>query len=240
MNHNNFKIFVDFDGTISLDDVGEKLFIEFGDSDFAKKLINDWNNDLVEPKNGWIELCNSVESIDEIKLNDFLTNIEIDRTFKTFVEYCKTNSFDLKIISDGFDLYINKILEKEKIVDIDVSSNKLQLINNKLIPTFPNSSSDCSCSANCKRNFVINNSSDEEFTVYIGDGVSDRCPIQYCDIIFAKDTLLKFCEINRITYYPIKNFNDIITKLDELKKKKRLKKRHQALLKRKEIYLQEA
>lgn len=240
MNNNSFKIFVDFDGTISKEDVGEKLFIEFGHPDFAKKLIDDWNNDLIEPKYGWRALCESVSYIDENNLNNFLLNIEIDSTFKDFIEYCNKNNFEVKIVSDGFDLYINKILEKENINDIEVSSNKLEIIGNKFYPSFPNTASDCTCSANCKRNFVLNNSSDDDFAIYIGDGVSDRCPVQFCDFIFAKDTLLKYCEINRITYFPFSDFNDIIKKLDELKNKKRLKKRHQAQLKRKEVYMQEA
>ncbi|MDF1610762.1 MAG: MtnX-like HAD-IB family phosphatase [Stygiobacter sp.] len=240
MNHNNFKIFVDFDGTISKEDVGEKLFIEFGNPDYAKKLIDDWNNDLVDPKYGWLSLCESVKYVDENKLIDFLSNIEIDSTFADFIKYCDTNNFDVKIVSDGFDFYINKILEKENIYNIEVSSNKLEIIENKFYPSFPNSASDCSCSANCKRNFIITNSSDDDYSVYIGDGVSDRCPVQYCDFIFAKNTLLKYCEVNRITYFPFNDFNDITKKLDELKNKKRLKKRHQAQIKRNEVYMKEA
>lgn len=240
MSHNNFKIFVDFDGTISKEDIGEKLFIEFGNSDYAKKLIDDWNNDLVNPKYAWISLCESVQYIDLKKLDDFLSKIEIDYTFKDFLKYCNTNKFEVKIVSDGFDLYINKILEKENINNIEVSSNKLEIINNRFNPSFPNSASDCSCSANCKRNFIINNSSDDDYSVYIGDGVSDRCPVQYCDFIFAKNTLLKYCEVNRITYFPFNDFNDVIKKLDELKNKKRLKKRHQAQIKRNELYIKEA
>lgn len=240
MNHNKFKIFVDFDGTITKDDVGEMLFIKFGNSEFAKKLIDDWNNDLVDPKFGWRSLCESVEFVNETEVKNFLEQIEIDPTFKEFIHYCNSNEFEMKIISDGFDYYINTILAKENIFGIEVSSNELKIENNKFIPFFPNSPSDCTCSANCKRNYVLENSSDEEYSVYIGDGVSDRCPILYCDFIFAKDSLLKYCEVNRITYFPYNNFNDIIKKLDELKIKKRLKKRHQALLKRKEIYMQEA
>jgi len=233
------KVFVDFDGTITKKDVGEELFIEFGDSEFAKKLIADWNNDLVEPKSGWNSLCNNVKHADENSFKEFLKSIEIEDTFKSFVYYCKENGFELRIISDGFDFYIKEILTKEGL-DIEFSSNKLFFEGNKLVPSFPNSADDCKCSANCKRNYVLTNSSDEDFSVYIGDGVSDRCPIQYCDFIFAKDTLLKFCEVNRISYFPYKDFNDVIKRLDVLKEKKRLKKRHQALLKRKDVYLQEA
>lgn len=235
-----FKVFVDFDGTITQKDVGEELFIEFGDREFCKTLIDDWNNDLVEPRTGWKKLCGSVKYADEMEIRNFLATIEVEASFIQFVKYCEENDFELRIISDGFDYYIKTILEKENLGNLNFSSNILSFIDNKLIPRFPNSAEDCKCSANCKRNYVLKHSSDDDYTVYIGDGVSDRCPIQFCDFIFAKDSLLKFCEINRITYFPYTDFNDVIKRLDELKNKKRLKKRHQALLKRKEVYTQEA
>ncbi len=236
-----FKIFIDFDGTITKKDVGEELFIEFGEKEFCRNLIKDWNNGLVKPKYGWKSLCESVGIADIGKMNEYLLQVEIDPTFKEFIDYCKADLLDLKVISDGFDFYIDSIFRKEKIEGLEISSNKL-IINDssRLIPIFPNSADDCKCSANCKRNFVLNNSSDDEYTVYIGDGISDHCPVQYCDFIFAKNSLLKFCELNRITYFPYSDFLDVMKKLDELKNKKRLKKRHQALLKRKEVYMQEA
>jgi len=105
-----------------------------------------------------------------------------------------------------------------------------------LIPSFPYYDVACSSSANCKRNHIINNSGDDEYTVYIGDGNSDKYTIDFCDFIFAKDDLLKYCERNRISYFPFNNFLDVKNKLEQLQSKKNLKKRHRAELKRKETY----
>lgn len=238
MNDKSFIIFVDFDGTITKVDVGEELFLEFGNREANKELIDKWNEGGIDSWNGWRMLCDSVKNPDKNLMTEYLRNIEIDPTFKNFIEYCNTNSMRLKIISDGFDFYINTIFEKENLGHLEFSSNVLEFADNKIIPHFPNAQEDCNCCGNCKRNFVLDNSGDEDFTVYIGDGQSDRCPIQYCDFIFAKDSLLKFCETNRITYFPYSNFNDVIKRLDELKNKKRLKKRHQADLKRREVFIQ--
>lgn len=235
----SFKIFVDFDGTISKLDVGEHLFLEFGDKKYVQNLIDNWNNDQIDSCSGWRQLCSSVDVADKYAIENYLSTIEIDQTFKQFVDYCSINSMDLKIISDGFDFYINNILDREGLSNLNFSANILEFTEDKkLAPFFPNAQEDCNCCANCKRNFVLDNSSDDDYTVYIGDGQSDRCPVQYCDFIFAKDSLLKFCEVNRITYFPYSNFIDVIKKLDELKSKKRLKKRYQAELKRKEVFIQ--
>lgn len=235
-----FKIFVDFDGTISKEDVGESIFREFGDKEIVNSIIARLLNDEISAKECWLLLCNSIEKIDLAKLEIFIDKLEIDSTFKTLDKYCANNNIQLIVLSDGFDLYINRIFEREKLNHLKVYSNKLEIDeNNHLIPVFPYFDVNCSTSANCKRNHIINLSSDDDFTVFIGDGNSDKYPVQFCDFIFAKEDLLKFCELERITYFPYRNFDDVILKIEQLKSKKRLKKRHQAELKRKEIYTAE-
>lgn len=235
----NFKIFVDFDGTITTKDIGEALFLKFGDPKRANEIIEDWIEQKINAKESWQLLCETVKNFEPKHFEDFLSNMEIDSTFKKFNEYCISNNFEMKILSDGLDLYIDKILNREELEHIEVFSNKLSFDNsNQLVPVFPHTDSECSRCANCKRNHIINYSSEEDYSVYIGDGWSDVCPAQYCDFIFAKNSLLKYCELNRITYFPYSNFDDVMTKLDQLKQKKRLKKRHQAELKRKEVYIQ--
>ncbi len=235
----NFKIFVDFDGTITQKDVGEAMFLEFGDADKANNIIRDWIDNKINAVRCWQNLCATVTNLNLDHYNKFLNEIEIDPSFLKFTEYCSTNGIDITVLSDGLDYYINRILEKENFSDLKVFSNQLNIgESNELIPVFPFTDEECSRCANCKRNHVLNLSGEENISIYIGDGWSDTCPAQYCDFIFAKNSLLKFCETNRITYFPYKNFEDVISRLEELKSKKRIKKRHQALLKRNEIYVQ--
>ena len=239
LNNSSFKIFIDFDGTISTTDVGEAMFLYFGEKEKSIKFVNDWIEQKINSNQLSKLLCGTVHNFDEIKFDEFLNKIAIDQTFRPFVRFCKSEGFEVKILSDGFDFYIQKILKRENLMDLDVYSNKLIIDKNKNIsPEFPYTDEECTRCANCKRNHVLNFSSEEDFTIYIGDGLTDTCPAQHCDFIFAKDSLLKYCEINRITFFPYSNFNDVLNKLTELKSKKRLNKRHQAELKRKEVFKQ--
>jgi 2,3-diketo-5-methylthio-1-phosphopentane phosphatase len=235
----NFKIFIDFDGTITKTDVGDALFMKFGNKQEVEKIISDLLANRISAKECWNSLCRSIDYVDDHSLKEFIKTIQIDKTFPGFVNFCRENNFDFFVLSDGFDYYIDIIFEKEKLTGVKYFSNKLTIENGKLVPEFPYYDPQSRTSANCKRNHIINNSSDEDFTVYIGDGNSDKYTSQFCDFIFAKDDLLKFCERERITFFPFNNFNDVIEKLNTLISKKRLKKRHQAELKRKEAYLQE-
>ena len=49
---------------------------------------------------------------------------------------------------------------------------------------------------------------------------------------------LKFCEKERISYYPFKNFKDVIARIKPMLEQKKIKKRYQAELKRKAVYAQ--
>ncbi len=233
-----FNIFVDFDGTISTRDVGEALFLEFGNEAEAMQIIDLWIDRKISSFKSWELLCKTIHNFEIEHFDKFISTITIDESFYKFIDYCKEKDFSVFVVSDGFDLYIKKILERENLGHLKVFCNKLEVKDNTIIPSFPYPDEECGICANCKRNHIIDNSGDLEFNVYIGDGLSDTCPAQFCDLIFAKKALLKFCEKNRITFSPFNNFNDVIEKLELLKSKKRLKKRFQASLKRNEVYIQ--
>ena len=233
-----FKIFIDFDGTISKIDVGEWFTDAFGNPAKNKEIIKLWIEDKITSPESWYLMLENVH-FDENKFNQFIKGVEIDSTFKSFIDYCEQNKFEVKVLSDGFDIYINKILEREKLSDLNVYCNRTTFDpENKIIPVFPYGDEECKSCGNCKRNHILSNSGDDDHIIYIGDGYSDKCPIQYCDFIFAKNSLLKYCELNRITYFPFKNFDDVRLKLEELKIRKRLKKKFQAAIKRKNVFLQ--
>jgi 2-hydroxy-3-keto-5-methylthiopentenyl-1-phosphate phosphatase len=102
---------------------------------------------------------------------------------------------------------------------------------------FPYSDSDCIKCGCCKRNLLLNMTSDDEISVFIGDELSDGCAAGYADIVFAKKTLASYCWKNNITYFEYRNFLDIKNKLEKILAQKRLKHRQTAKFKRREVYL---
>ena len=236
MNH-NIKIFVDFDGTITKKDVGENIFIRFGNQPRTNEIIEDIKNAKITGMEGWLQLFREAPDLTMEQVESFTKDFEIDLTFLKLVDFCKLNDIRMFVLSDGFDNYIGSIFKREGLSDIPYFSNTLVVTaSGGISPVFPYTDEECTCCANCKRNHVLEQSDDEEFTVYIGNGSSDTCPAQYCDFIFAKDELRKFCEKERISYFPYASFEDVVKQLELLIMKKRLKKRHQAVLKRNDVY----
>ena len=48
-----------------------------------------------------------------------------------------------------------------------------------------------------------------QYAVYVGDGLSDRCPCTYSELVFAKGDLLDFCKANDVDHVEFKNFRDV-------------------------------
>lgn len=233
-----FKIFLDFDGTITQNDVGEEIFKKFLNENIVDDIVRDLLSDNISSRECWERLCASAVELDIKELDNFILSQEVDPTLQRFIQFCNKNRFPVFVLSDGFDYYIEMILKKENLIHLKYFSNSLECtVEGKLIPSFPFYNADCRSSANCKRNHILENSSEDDYTIFIGDGNSDKDAIQYVDFIFAKSDLLKYCEVQRITYFPFNNFDDVISRLSELSTKKRLKKRHQAVLKRREAFM---
>lgn len=238
MKNRKLKIFADFDGTITLQDVGDSIFTRFGNPEKVNPVIEDLLNDRISSRQCWDTLCSEVPAVTKAELDNFIETLRVDPTFHSLVSFCKENSIDIFVLSDGFDYYIEKILKREKLEDLKFFANKLSLNENgKLIPEYPFYNPEFPTSANCKRDHILDNSSDDDYTFYIGDGNSDKESAQYCDYIFAKADLLKYCEKERISFSPFKDFNDVVKKIDFLISKKKLRKGHQAELKRRSAYL---
>ncbi|MCK7516368.1 MAG: hypothetical protein MZV64_00875 [Ignavibacteriales bacterium] len=121
------------------------------------------------------------------------------------------------VLSDGFDYYIDRLFNKAGLSGLKYYSNKLFVDDKGILKAeYPYFDVDSPTSANCKKNHIINHSSDDDYTVYIGDGNSDKEAAQYCDFIFAKDGLARFCSMERISFYPFKNFNEVQNKINRV------------------------
>ena len=156
MKKRTLKVFVDFDGTITLEDVGEAIFRKFGCTEKTSKIIDDLLCDKISSRQCWDELCNSVEYANRKELEDFIDSLDVDPTFVPFVKFCGDNEIELIVLSDGFDFYIKRLFSKADLVGLKYYSNKLYVTENgKLYAEYPHYDSDSPSSANCKKNHIM-------------------------------------------------------------------------------------
>ncbi len=227
MNNNkkSIVIYSDFDGTITLRDSCDDFFRRFGDFDAH---ITELASGNIAVKEYYNRVCSTLpEELSEEDIEQFASECETDPYFTNFVKFCESNSLPLTIITDGFDRYILPILKRLQ-VNVTVKCNLLP--GKKPVFLGATESCDCFC-ASCKRNSMLN-VSDETIIVYIGDGISDYCAVEYADIVFAKEMLAAYCNENKIPHHPFRSFSDIIFILQKYLKNGVMRKRRQADLRR--------
>ena len=242
------KAFIDFDGTITRVDVGDTMFETFGGAQCLHS-IDKYRNEKISAMECFRQECRACIGVKREDLDSFLDRQEIDETFGEFLEFCNDRKIDCTVLSDGMDYYIERILRRYNLETVKYFSNHLDLIpvNGSAMvmfqPSFPHTDEMCNRCACCKRNHILTQCAADDIVMYIGEGYSDRCPVRYADIVFAKDELLKYCQSENISYFEYKSFSDITERLKMMfdarssKKNSLFRKRRQAQLACREVYL---
>ncbi len=235
----SYIVFTDFDGTVTRNDIGDTMFHKFGDREQSAAAFRDALAGIITAQECWRRSCATIPSLSRKELAAFVALQQVDPGFHGFVRYCSDRSIPVHIVSDGFDVYIRQVLQQEQLTALPSYSNELIFEpNGTVTPRFPHTDEECVKCANCKRNHLLTRSGDDQVIVYIGNGHSDQCPARYADIVFAKTTLLSFCERENITYHRFETFHDILSKFRQIVEEGRPRKRRTAELARKEIFMQ--
>lgn len=235
------RVFCDFDGTIASDDVGNRLFSTFA-GEKAVEIVQRYLNDEINAREFLLQECAAIDSITPGELAKFVDQFEIDPHVPNFVQFCSAHEIPITILSDGLDFYVERILKKYKLAHVTWFANHAKFVRRgnamKLVPSFPYRDAECDRCGNCKRNHVLTMSGDDDIIVYVGDGISDRCPVRYADIVFAKHTLIPYCQEQNITYHEFRHFGDVQSRLEKVIQQKRIRKRREAEMARRELFQQ--
>ena len=212
---NNIVIFCDFDGTITINDTVDHLLSIYANKNWIN-IEESWKNGEIGSKECLKKQLECIDYISEKQLNEFIEDIEIDVYFINFLEFIKIQEnlnhkkIELYVVSDGFDFFINRTLEKYGIKRfVKVFSNKLNYSKGKLTPVFPLFNPYCKKDSGLCKCEIIKKFKKDMKVLYIGDGTSDICAANLADILFAKDSLAEYCDQNAIKYIKFETFKDI-------------------------------
>ena len=235
------RVFCDFDGTVASEDIGNRLFRHFAGSK-AEEIVKGYLDGSKTAAECLTQECAAVGLVTEESLDKFVAQFSLDPHFSGFVRFCSHREIPLTIVSDGLDFYVERLLRKHGLEDLTWFANHLELIkegnSSRLVPEFPYTDSECTQCGNCKRNHMLTMSGEDDIIMYVGDGISDRCPVRYADIVFAKRDLIKYCEEENITFHEFSTFLDVQERLEKILQQKRIRKRREAEMARKEIFMQ--
>ena len=194
----NLQFFCDFDGTITKEDTLNK-FLRIYAFDLWLEVEQKWLDGKIGSKQCIEEQMQLFPPMNQKTIDEFGDSIEIDETFPDFLKYLESENIDFTIVSDGFDFFIERILNKNNIKNVRVFSNKLEFENGKFKTYFPYSYDACKRKSGvCKCNVLNLNRIVTKPVMYAGDGMSDFCVSDKVDVLFAKGSLLEYCKNTKI------------------------------------------
>jgi len=235
------RVYCDFDGTVASSDVGDLLFRTLA-GEKAIAIVRRYLDGEINARECLQQECAAVGHATPAMVERFLDGLRLDPAFPDFVRFCDERNVPLIILSDGLDFYVSRLLERNGLQHLRWYANHLDFVPEgdriRLVPSFPYRDAECEQCANCKRNHLLTTSGDDDIIVYVGDGISDRCPVRYADVVFAKKRLVRYCQEQNVTYHEYSTFADVRRRLEELMQRKRMKKRRVAEMARREVFLQ--
>lgn len=205
------SILCDFDGTIAERDVGHCLFENFvPERERWLETLEKWKMGLIssreclETEISWLDA-----GMGEIER--FVGNESLDPYFRDFVDFCVKRKYDILILSDGLDYYIDSLLMREGVGFVPFRANHLvhdgDHVSGIDFPYFD--TRECTMCGNCKLHHLEEKERGGYFTVYVGNGLSDRCPAEHAGLVLAKGELLDHCMRKKISCVPFENFRDV-------------------------------
>lgn len=201
-------IFSDFDGTVTRQDVGNRLFYHFSDgkSDGPVKL---WRSDKIDSRQCLLDEAALMRPVTLEELYQFIDSFAVDPGFVPFAGLCRSHGIPLYLLSDGLDLYIKRVLSIHNLSSLPVFTNHAELVDGRLVIEFPYGGLGCGRCGNCKGYHIQRLRKEGQTVVYIGDGKSDLCAVPHADIIFARDFLADYCRENSIDFRTYDDFTAI-------------------------------
>lgn len=212
-----FNLICDFDGTISSVDSTDLILSRFAPSQW-EDVERQWESGRISSRECMFRQVGMLKMTRE-SLNSALDEIPLTPGFAEFVAFAENYGLKPRIVSDGLDYAIKRILAAHQLKNIPIVANHLVFTEQGLKLEFPYSRSTCG-SGVCKCAVA----EAPGLMVLIGDGRSDLCLADRADFVLARrgHLLEKHCLANGRPFASYQNFFDIIDFFEKILDQPRL------------------
>ena len=197
------SVFVDFDGTVSAEDVGIGLLERFVPGHWEAIDARYERGDLGSQQ--YVsELWRALEDVDRAELRAAAEEVPLDSGFPCLVAFLQTAGAEVAVVSDGLGFYV---ATRCRPYGVPVLANGVA----GRVPQFPFADATCPCGlcGTCKAGPVRRARDRGRTTIVIGDGTSDRFGAAVADVVFAKGRLADWCRHMEATYLPFTGLADV-------------------------------
>jgi HAD superfamily phosphoserine phosphatase-like hydrolase len=200
-------LLVDYDGTIALTDVSDKILYRF--------IGERYRDDDEAYDSGLVGSRTLFESQVKLLPGDPTPVVELaeaqphDPTFAPFVRRALELDVPVEVVSDGFGFFIEPALRELGVPEIPVITARTTFDGRRARMEFPYGHPDCLVCGTCKRQRVLAHQAAGRTVAFVGDGESDRYAAAYSDLIFAKRNLVALCRKEGWPFTPWHDFGEL-------------------------------
>jgi 2-hydroxy-3-keto-5-methylthiopentenyl-1-phosphate phosphatase len=190
------QLFVDWDGTVTVEDSLVQVIHAFGDASILAELEPRVGVDLTLHEEIAAEFAAVGAPLEDV-VAWVLANVEVRPGLDELAELRPV------IVSAGFRQLIEPVLRREGI-ELEVLANSVEARPDGWRVSFRDEAVCASCGEPCKRAGVAG----PPYT-YVGDGYSDRCAAVAADRVFARDSLALHLDGLGVAYEPFDDLRDV-------------------------------
>ncbi|MFI5226992.1 MAG: HAD-IB family phosphatase [Candidatus Limnocylindrales bacterium] len=202
-------ILIDYDGTISLSDVGDTVMAEHVPGEWEEMAARYDAGRMGSRRLMELEMALVDAPDDGAAMRATAAAQDHDPGFVPFVRRAQAAGLPVEVVSDGFGFYIEAALESLGAPPLTVVTNRTLFRDGRARIDFPNGHPTCFVCGACKRARVLGHQDAGRAVVFIGDGESDRYAAGYSDVVFAKRSLVPICLANGWPFHRWTEFSEI-------------------------------
>ncbi len=204
----NILISCDFDGTITRNDTLVEILDQYGSPRWREVQAKVVSGEMTIREGLQREMGSIQADMEQIK-QLLKTRVELDPGFPAFFQEMRTLGVPVIILSGGFDLCVETVMGRHGLWPVPYLANRLHQINGSWEVEYPYPSAACSACGHCKGDPIREWNRQGYTTVFIGNGVTDRCAALEASVTFAKDELGSWCRTQKIAAVAFKSFTEI-------------------------------
>jgi 2-hydroxy-3-keto-5-methylthiopentenyl-1-phosphate phosphatase len=209
---NGRTLVVDFDGTITEQDLLDQIAFTFGDEDVYREVDEGLDNDSLTLHEVIRREFEPVRTPLEQVREWVLENVRVRPGVHEVVALANERGWRFVIVSSGFRELIEPVLAREGFAGVELLSNAVDPDPEGWKVQFRVSEVCEVCGQPCKRSTAAAVADGTEL-VYIGDGYSDRCAAESADLVFARRGLASYLEERGVPFERFEDFHSIARRL---------------------------
>lgn len=200
---NRRSIVIDFDGTITQDDLLDQIARDFGDPVVYQEVEDALHAGTMPLREVITREYKPVTTPIEELVAWVLERVRVRPGFADLVRTAQRAGWEVHVVSSGFEEFITPVLEREG-VEVEVHANRVDARSDGWVVEWRYPESCDHCHESCKRDLLP-----EGYVIYIGDGYSDRCAALAADRVFAIRGLARYLDERGAAYEAFADFSDV-------------------------------